>query len=150
MLRSDRNIAERMFENNVTKVSERFAFSLVLHRSSGSTFSRRFSAVLPPSPGESICPPTLSSSRVLKSTMQGKVLSSISVFSTSCKFSVELVSLLVGFSEGHRADNLKLSRSTSVRRSRCRLHLHDERQTGSLRLGDLSTTPYRIKVSLIY
>ena len=86
MLRSDRTLSERMFEANVTKVSSILILSL-----QKLIFRTRFSAVLLLSLGESIYPPTPSSSRVRRSTIAGKECSSILEFSTFCRFSVELV-----------------------------------------------------------
>lgn len=74
MLRSDRNISERMFEANVTKVrsdesAHRAADTDVAH-------SARSFAVPLRSPGVSTCPPTPSSSRARKSTTRARVPSS--------------------------------------------------------------------------
>jgi len=148
MLRSDRNIAERMFENNVTKVSSFVQISTRSENADQISLFDRFSAVPLHSLGESTCPLMPSSSKVLKSTILERVLSSTSAFSTFCKFSVELVRLpfFVLLTEVP-ADSPVHHRTSAIRGPGCRLHLYDERQIGSLRFSDFSATSNRIEVS---
>jgi hypothetical protein len=92
MLRSDRNISERMFEANVTKVGVA-EDEICSHCPQGSRNRTRCrsSAVRQLSPGVSTCPHTPSSSRARKCTTRAKVPLSISAFSTFCRSSDVLV-----------------------------------------------------------
>lgn len=81
MLRSDRNMMERMFEDNAIKVShhpDRVGSAHML-------IVCRCYAVLQPSHGVSICPHTQSSSKALRCTIALEVLSWTSRFSMCCR-----------------------------------------------------------------
>lgn len=150
MLRSDRNIAERMFENNVTKVSLFVQISSRPESADTASTIDRSSAVPLHSRGESTCLLMPSSSKALKYTTLARVLSSISVFSTFYKSLVEPVSdfcLELPFEV--LTNSLLSDRSSAIRGSGCRIHLHNKRQIGSLRLGDFATTSNRIQVSTL-